>query len=87
MARQAIDLTGTIQVGNGKPTPLFLACVQPCATGGMEVLLSADGRHVWLTLDKASAVAFADRLRAEATDDNGEGVNLAAEATRTDDDD
>lgn len=63
MAQQAIYLTGSLQVGTGKVHPLMTACGFHKPDGGAEILVSADGRHVWLNLDRASALALAAKLQ------------------------
>ena len=59
----AVKLTGTLQVGRGKPSPVYCCCTDPKPDKtGTELLISADTRHIWLNLDRESALALAHRL-------------------------
>lgn len=64
---QHFQLSGFLQVGQGTVNPLHSACVQAEGTG-FAVLLSADGRIVWLTLDRQSARTLGQQLLSATAD-------------------
>jgi hypothetical protein len=66
MARHCVELKGRLRVGQGVERPLFAVLATPIRPQeeleGVDLLISAEGRHVWVYLPVAEAKKFANTL-------------------------
>ena len=64
MHAKSVQVKGIMQVGSGRPDPLFLAtAIAPYGDKDrLDLTLSADHRHIFLQIDRESAMALAKRI-------------------------
>jgi hypothetical protein len=64
---KAVKLSGTLQIGQGEPHDLFLgtAIARNGAMQSLDLLFSADDRHVFVNMTRESALALCRRIEDE----------------------
>lgn len=64
MQAKSTSITGTMQVGEGRPDSLFLiTAIAPYGDKNkIDITLLADHRHVSLQMDRESAIKMANRI-------------------------